>query len=60
MPTTDSDEVLIPIGKAATILGVSVDTVRRWERAGAITARRTLGGQRRFVLADVMQMKSAS
>ena len=33
-------ENLVKIGTAATALGVSVDTLRRWERAGKITFER--------------------
>src|SRR4051812_10391587 len=36
---------MIRIGAAATALGVSVDTLRRWERAGRVTFERH-GGQR--------------
>ena len=36
----------IRIGAAASILGVSVDTLRRWEKEGKITFGRTSGGQR--------------
>ena len=34
------------MGQAAELLGVSVDTVRRWADAGRLGARRTEGGQR--------------
>jgi molybdopterin-binding protein len=34
------------IGQAASLLGVSVDTVRRWADAGDLPATRTTGGQR--------------
>ena len=34
------------LGQAAELLGVSVDTVRRWADAGRLGARRTEGGQR--------------
>lgn len=44
---------LIPIGDAARILGVSIDTMRRWDRTGKLVAVRTLGGQRRFRRSDV-------
>lgn len=36
----------IRIGQAAAILGVSVDTLRRWEREGRVAFGRTEGGQR--------------
>jgi molybdopterin-binding protein len=34
------------IGQAAELLGVSVDTVRRWADGGRLATRRTSGGQR--------------
>jgi molybdopterin-binding protein len=34
------------MGQAAELLGVSVDTVRRWAQAGRLKTRRTDGGQR--------------
>jgi molybdopterin-binding protein len=34
------------IGEAAKALGVRVETLRRWERDGKLTTRRTAGGQR--------------
>src|SRR3972149_4043981 len=34
------------IGEAAGMLGVRVETVRRWEREGKLTTTRTSGGQR--------------
>ena len=36
----------IRIGAAAAILGVSVDTLRRWEKDGRIKFARSSGGQR--------------
>jgi molybdopterin-binding protein len=36
----------IRIGAAASILGVSVDTLRRWEKDGRVTFSRSTGGQR--------------
>lgn len=39
---------LLSIGEAAQYLGVSVDTVRRWEAEGKIESIRTEGGHRRF------------
>ncbi len=40
----------IPIGTAATALGVSIDTLRRWERAGRATFGRDAG--RRVMAAE--------
>ena len=41
-----------PVGiyEAAKSLGVSVDSLRRWEKQGVITCERTVGGHRRFDL----------
>jgi excisionase family DNA binding protein len=57
---TYSPEELLPIGETARRLGVSVDTVRRWERDGLIKATRTLGGQRRFTVAEVESAKASA
>lgn len=42
--------ILVGIGEAAKAFGVSVATLRRWEREGRIMPERTLGGQRRYDL----------
>lgn len=44
------------IGEAATILGVRVETLRRWEREGRLTTTRTPGGQRRIGAAEVARL----
>ena len=44
------------IGEAAAILGVRVETVRRWEREGKIKGRRSSGGQRLIPAAEVARM----
>lgn len=38
----------VSIGEAARITGVSISTLRRWERNGLLEPTRTLGGQRRY------------
>ncbi|HEY9879044.1 MAG TPA: IS607 family transposase [Leptolyngbyaceae cyanobacterium] len=43
----------VGIGRAASELGVSRDTLRRWEVAGKITAERTPSGHRRYDLAKL-------
>jgi excisionase family DNA binding protein len=45
---TEHGAELLPIGETARALGVSVDTIRRWESDGKLNATRTLGNQRRF------------
>ncbi|WP_370691480.1 MerR family DNA-binding transcriptional regulator, partial [Methylicorpusculum sp.] len=43
------DKRLIKIGEAAALLGVSVDTLRKWERTGELLpARKTQGGTRYY------------
>lgn len=49
-------EQTLRIGEAAEILGVSVDTVRRWAAAGRLAADRSAGGQRRVAAADVARL----
>lgn len=44
----------ISIGKVAKELGVSIDTLRRWEVAGKISAERTPRGHRRYDLAKIL------
>lgn len=43
----------VGIREAARILGVSLDTLRRWEKAGKIKSERTPGGHRRYDLAQL-------
>jgi molybdopterin-binding protein len=47
---------LIRVGLAAEMLGVSVDTVRRWERDGRIQMSRSSGGQRVIDVAEVSRL----
>ena len=44
------------IGEAAELLGVRVETLRRWERDGKLTTRRTAGGQRLVPAAEVARL----
>jgi len=44
-------EASVSIGRAATLLGVSVPTIRRWDKLGKIVVRfRTIGNHRRLAL----------
>ena len=56
-PRYSSESELLPIGTAARLLGVSVDTIRRWESAGQITSQRTPGGQRRFPRSEIDRLR---
>lgn len=44
------------IGQAAELLGVSVDTIRRWEAGGRLLTIRTPGGQRRIPIEAVSRL----
>jgi molybdopterin-binding protein len=46
----------VRIGEAAEMLGVSVDTLRRWEREKQLRTVRTAGGQRSVPLAEVTRL----
>ncbi len=43
----------VSIGEAAQALGVSITTLRRWEREGKLTPEHTVGGHRRYDLAKL-------
>ena len=47
---------LIRVGQAAEMLGVTVDTMRRWEAEGRLHMERSGGGQRLVALADVTRL----
>ncbi len=44
------------IGEAAGILGVRVETLRRWEREGKVAVARTKGGQRLVPAEEVARL----
>jgi molybdopterin-binding protein len=46
----------IRIGRAAEMLGVTVDTVRRWAETGRLTTIRSAGGQRLVPIAEVTRL----
>src|SRR5712664_161188 len=47
------------VGEAAELLGVSVDTLRRWEAEGRLAVRRSRGGQRLVSIADVRRLQAS-
>jgi excisionase family DNA binding protein len=55
----NGERELVPIGQAANFLGVSIDTVRRWETAGKISSIRLDGKNRYFSLAELRKYKKA-
>jgi molybdopterin-binding protein len=44
------------IGEAAAMVGVRVETLRRWERDGKLTTTRTSGGQRTVPASEVARL----
>jgi molybdopterin-binding protein len=49
----------VRIGQAAELLGVSVETVRRWAAEGRFTTTRTTGGQRLVPIEEVTRLLRA-
>ena len=47
------------IGQAAEILGVSVDTIRRWAEDGSVKTTRSDGGQRLIAAAELRRLLDA-
>lgn len=59
-PTKSQGERLLSIGEAAARLGLSVDTLRAWDRDEGSPLRsthRTLGRQRRYSEAEVEALR---
>jgi molybdopterin-binding protein len=52
MPIDDA----LRIGQAAALLGVSVDTLRRWEEEGRVALARSGGGQRLVPIAEIQRL----
>ena len=50
----------LKIGQAAKALGVSIDTLRRWEKAGKIKAEKTAGGTRFYPLSELHRINAGS
>jgi excisionase family DNA binding protein len=48
MPPDQTTQLAFTSSQAASYLGVSLATVRRWSNAGHLSGSRTPGGQRRF------------
>jgi molybdopterin-binding protein len=46
----------VKIGQAAELLGVSVETVRRWVSDGRLQSTRTAGGQRLVPIEDISRL----
>jgi molybdopterin-binding protein len=49
----------VSVGEAAKMLGVSTDTVRRWDRAGRLQTTRDERNRRRVPVAEVERLRDA-
>ncbi|MBI2775880.1 MAG: MerR family DNA-binding transcriptional regulator [Chloroflexi bacterium] len=54
--STDSAGPRIRVGQAAEMLGVSVETLRRWEAEGRLAMERSDGGQRLVAIGEVARL----
>lgn len=54
------NQMTYPIGQAAQKLGVSVDTLRRWEREGKLKPDRNAAGHRRYTDEDIDTLRRAA
>lgn len=52
------NQMTYPIGQAAQKLGVSVDTLRRWEREGRPAPDRNPAGHRRYTDEDIEALRN--
>ena len=50
-------QTIFTIQETANYLGVSPNTLRRWEETGLIKPIRTLGNQRRYRLEDIKRLE---
>jgi excisionase family DNA binding protein len=48
-----TQEKLISIGEAANILGVSIDTLRRWDQSGKLASSKSVGGHRKYYKSQI-------
>ena len=51
-------EKRINIGEASKIMGVSIDTLRRWDKSGKLTAQRNTGVGYRYYNFDTVKFLS--
>jgi molybdopterin-binding protein len=54
-----TQEQTVGIGEAAKMLGVSTDTLRRWDRSGRIKTTRDSRNRRRVSVAEVERLREA-
>ena len=56
MPPTSEQPVRVRVGQAAEMLGVTVETLRRWETEGRLRMERSEGGQRLVEIDEVARL----
>lgn len=56
-PSDDPDYPLYTVAQATELLGVNPPTLRRWEREGLVSPRRSGGGQRRYSRRELEQLR---
>jgi molybdopterin-binding protein len=56
MVASSRQPATLRVGQAAEMLGVGVETIRRWEAEGRLTTVRSPGGQRLVPIADVTRL----
>ena len=57
-PSVNQKSKFVKIGEASHILGVSIDTLRRWEKAGKIETMRTPGGTRLYKVKSLTKFQT--
>src|SRR3989344_1058806 len=57
MAALSKKEDIVPISEAAKILGVSIDTIRRWDKSGVIHSSRPNGKNRYFSIEELEKLK---
>jgi len=53
----EKEDKLIGTKKVAEMLGVSQDTLRRWDKNGKLLSVRTKGGHRRYLLSEIRKLQ---
>jgi molybdopterin-binding protein len=56
MTAQRADEARVRVGQAAEMLGVSVETLRRWEQDGRLRMDRSEGGQRLVPIGEITRL----
>ena len=54
---SDKIDTLINIKQTSKMLGVCVDTLRKWDKSGKLKAVKTIGGHRRYKLSEIKAMQ---